>query len=135
MSYGITSDGTDNLDNFINSVTQSIHLVAVNITTALYFVGILWAVYVLRLLVGRRLLLLGIHPRRWLGLLGIPFYSFLHVDFGHLFFNSIPLVVLVSFILTEGMHQFLYVSGTIIVLGGLAIWLLARAQRGVHVGA
>lgn len=76
---------------------------------------------------------LGILPRTPQGLLGIIFSPILHSDFNHLFFNSLPLFILGLFILAEGWHFFLWVTGFIALLGGVALWVVGR--RGNHIGA
>lgn len=79
------------------------------------------------------LLLLGIYPRKLWGLPGIFFAPFLHANFNHLFFNSIPLIVLSNFILMNGLHFFLVVSLDITVMSGFLIWCFAKP--GIHLGA
>ncbi|KTD40678.1 rhomboid family intramembrane serine protease [Legionella parisiensis] len=81
----------------------------------------------------RKILLLGIIPRRAYGLPGILFAPLLHANFNHIFFNSIPLVVLSNFILINGLSYFLIVTIMITVLSGIAIWCFAKP--GLHVGA
>ena len=83
--------------------------------------------------IDRRLLYLGIIPRRIYGLPGILFAPFLHANFNHVFFNTIPLVVLSNFLLMNGLTYFLSVSLFITLLSGLLIWCFAKP--GLHVGA
>ncbi|MBA2654680.1 MAG: rhomboid family intramembrane serine protease [Gammaproteobacteria bacterium] len=100
---------------------------------ALMLVGMLWAILFVNWLIGYRLNLLGIYPRHLFGLIGIPLHPFLHGGFNHLFFNSIPLFVLLTFILTGGLTHFICVTASIVLLSGGAIWLLGR--RAIHIGA
>ncbi len=81
----------------------------------------------------RKILLLGIIPRHLRGLPGILFAPLLHTNFNHIFFNSIPLVVLSNFILISGLNYFIVVTVMITVLSGIAIWCFAKP--GLHVGA
>ncbi|KTD72875.1 rhomboid family intramembrane serine protease [Legionella tucsonensis] len=81
----------------------------------------------------RKILWLGIIPRRVYGLAGILFAPLLHANFNHIFFNSIPLVVLSNFILINGLSYFLVVTIIITVLSGIAIWCFAKP--GLHIGA
>ncbi|QMT60755.1 rhomboid family intramembrane serine protease [Legionella sp. PC997] len=81
----------------------------------------------------RNILLLGIIPRHLRGLPGIIFAPLLHSNFNHIFFNSIPLVVLSNFILINGLNYFLVVTVMITVLSGIAIWCFAKP--GLHIGA
>lgn len=92
-----------------------------------------WLVFIISHLTGKWLLLLGITPRRLYGLPGIFFAPFLHADFNHIFFNSIPLIVLSNFLLINGLNYFLSISLSIILLSGLLIWCFAKP--GLHVGA
>lgn len=93
----------------------------------------LWVLQVMNWLTGYRLNQLGILPRTLHGLIGIVFSPFLHGNFNHLFFNTIPLLVLACFILVGGQTLFFSVSITIILLSGFAVWLLGR--RAIHIGA
>ena len=95
-------------------------------------VAILWGAYVLTSL-DNRLLYLGIIPRKVYGMLGIVFAPLLHGSFNHLFFNTIPLVILSDFILIQGLPYFLTVTIIITVLSGFLIWCFAKP--GLHVGA
>ncbi|MGQ3892820.1 rhomboid family intramembrane serine protease [Legionella sp. CNM-4043-24] len=92
-----------------------------------------WLVYLLNGLLGRRLFFLGIIPRRWYGLSGIVFAPLLHANFNHLFFNSIPLLVLSNFILVNGLPYFLWATLFITVVSGSLIWLFGKP--GLHIGA
>ncbi len=83
--------------------------------------------------INKSILLLGIIPRHLIGLPGIIFAPLLHLDFNHLFFNSIPLIVLSNFILINGLHYYLAATFLITVLSGVGIWLFAKP--GLHIGA
>lgn len=92
-----------------------------------------WMVFLISNLTGKRLLLLGIIPRRWYGLPGIVFSPFLHANFNHIFFNSIPLLVLSNFLLIHGLNYFLLVTLYITLLSGFLVWCFAKP--GIHLGA
>ena len=100
---------------------------------ALMIVGSLYVIQFLNLLVGYRLNLLGIYPRHPFGLVGVVFSPFLHGDFNHLFFNSVPLFFLLCFMLLMGWKTFYVVTAIIVVSSGLGTWLFGR--KGIHVGA
>jgi membrane associated rhomboid family serine protease len=121
------------MDNFINQLIQTFNLMQQNAVPAFYIICIFWLIFILDVLLKHRLTRLGIYPRHILGLPGILFNTFLHGNFEHLFFNSIPLFVLIDFVLMEGWHQFLIISAFIIIVGGFLLWLFGR--RGIHVGA
>ncbi|MDR3442628.1 MAG: rhomboid family intramembrane serine protease [Legionella sp.] len=92
-----------------------------------------WVIFFITHFINRRILLLGIIPRRLRGLPGILLAPLLHADFNHIFFNSIPLLVLSNFVLINGLPYYLIVTLMITVLSGVAVWCLAKP--GVHVGA
>lgn len=113
--------------NLIISQTQA------NFKTLTVILALIWSIFVLNQLLGNRLLYLGIIPRHLFGLPGIFFAPFLHGNFNHLFFNSIPLIVLANFLLINGLNYFLWVSFAIILFSGILIWCFAKP--GIHIGA
>jgi membrane associated rhomboid family serine protease len=121
------------LDKLLTQSATAFFLMKAHLPEALLFVAIFWGVHIINFLLGYRLNIFGIYPRHWRGLLGIPCFSFLHTGFDHLFFNSIPLIVLIDFVLLRGMHTLIFVSVTIIVLSGITIWLFGR--HAIHIGA
>jgi membrane associated rhomboid family serine protease len=97
-------------------------------------VAFMWLVEVVdALLLDNRLDQQGISPRSLGGLDGILWAPFLHGGFGHLLANTLPLVVLGSFVALEGPRRLLAVTVFVVILGGLGTWLLARSA--VHLGA
>jgi membrane associated rhomboid family serine protease len=92
-----------------------------------------WIFFFISHFIYKRILLLGIIPRHIRGLPGILCAPLLHANFNHIFFNSIPLLVLSNFILIDGLHYYLLVTLFITVLSGLAIWCFAIP--GLHIGA
>ncbi|MFC7548234.1 rhomboid family intramembrane serine protease [Plantactinospora sp. GCM10030261] len=64
----------------------------------------------------------GIIPRNLQGLDGVAFAPFLHADFDHLYGNSIPLILLGTFVLAAGSRRFLYSTLFIIFVSGLGVW-------------
>lgn len=94
---------------------------------------LLWGSYLLNVLLNNRLLYLGIFPRKIYGIAGIICAPLLHANFDHLFFNTIPLLVLSNFILISGVTYFIAVTVAITLLSGILIW--AFAKPGVHIGA
>lgn len=125
------------LDNILNELSNSLLLITDqtknNSPYLIRIMLIMWGVFFVNALLHKRLLYLGIIPRRLLGLPGILFAPFLHADFNHLFFNSIPLMVLSNFILINGVAYFLYVTTLIILISGILTWCFAKS--GIHVGA
>lgn len=117
-------------------LTNSLELIALqtqaNFQSLLYILLILWGAFVITSL-DKRLLFLGIIPRKLYGLPGILFAPLLHANFNHLFFNSIPLLVLSNFILIHGTAYFMLVTLVITVMSGSLVWCFAKP--GVHLGA
>jgi membrane associated rhomboid family serine protease len=121
------------MNNLVSQIIQTVSLLQQNLYFTLLLIGLLFAIHIVNWIVGYRLNYFGIFPRKVRGLPGIATSPFLHADFNHLFFNAIPLFVMVSFILLEGMTIFITVTAVIIVIGGSMTWLFGR--RGVHIGA
>lgn len=121
------------MNSFINSVLFITDQIQANLETLAWITLILWGVFFLNQALSQRLLFLGIIPRKPYGLFGIFFAPFLHANFNHLFFNTIPLLVLSAFLLVHGLTYFLLITFLITVMSGLLIWLFAKP--GLHVGA
>lgn len=89
--------------------------------------------------------LLGILPRKLIGLLGIVFSPLLHRDIGHLIANTVPFLVLGWLVLlqrelpsggengVENGGDFYAITATILLIGGFGTWLLGR--EAIHLGA
>ncbi|KTD22399.1 rhomboid family intramembrane serine protease [Legionella londiniensis] len=114
------------------SMQRIVYQTQANLPTLGIIILIPWITYILTLL-NRRLLCLGIYPRRMHGLLGIVFSPFLHADFNHLFFNTIPLLVLSNFLLINGLAYFIWVTAALILISGLLLWCFGKP--GLHIGA
>jgi membrane associated rhomboid family serine protease len=121
------------LATFSTEVQTVIETIRTNLPYILMMAGVLYAMHIFNWFVGYRLNQYGIVPRRLRGLPGIIFSPLLHGDFNHLFFNSIPFVILACLLSLYGWPVFIYASVVIILLGGFATWLLAR--NGSHIGA
>jgi membrane associated rhomboid family serine protease len=121
------------LDNLLSSLIHLFHLMKINAVTALIAVGVLWAIHIINCMMRYRLNSLGLFPRRIRGIPGIIFSPFFHGSFTHLFLNSIPLFVLLDFILMGGMHSAILVTLLITVISGILLWLFGR--NGNHIGA
>ena len=75
----------------------------------------------------------GIIPRNLIGLRGILFAPFLHVNLAHLIGNTIPFVTLGWLIMLREISDFFVVSIISAVVGGLGTWLFG--SPGIHIGA
>ena len=103
----------------------------------LLFVAAIWVVF----LVGQLVVSLdqfALVPRFWRGLPGIVAMPFLHASFHHLLSNTLPLVVLLT-LLAGSRARSPAIAATIILLGGLLLWLFGRngtaTEPIAHVGA
>lgn len=95
---------------------------------------IIWCINILNWMMYSKLNNLGIYPRSARGLLGIFFSPFLHGNFSHLLFNSIPLFFLgLAILAREGALMFCWITLVIAVVGGLGVWLFGR--KAIHIGA
>jgi membrane associated rhomboid family serine protease len=103
-------------------------------TPVLVLTAICWLVFVINnLLLGGSLTHHGIVPRHFAGLPGILWAPFLHTSFQHLAANTVPLLILGGILCARGKNEFVSVTASGIVLGGLLTWLAARTAN--HVGA
>ncbi len=121
------------MHNGFNQFEFALNLIRLNIPSVLVILGLIWLVQLLNWLLGYRLNMFGILPRSLSGLIGIICAPFLHANFNHIFFNSVALFVLMSFVLLSGWSNFICITIMIVFLSGLAIWLLGR--KAIHIGA
>ncbi|WP_018686898.1 rhomboid family intramembrane serine protease [Actinokineospora enzanensis] len=76
----------------------------------------------------------GIIPRQASGLWGVLFSPLLHNGWGHLFANTLPLLVFAFLAMANGLAQWLAVTATIWVVSGIGVWATG-ASGSVTVGA
>ena len=76
----------------------------------------------------------GIKPRVITGLDGILFAPLLHAGFAHLLANSVPLILMGTFVLADGGRRFLLSTALIAAVSGLGVWFLGPADS-LTVGA
>ncbi|MFD1537378.1 rhomboid family intramembrane serine protease [Nonomuraea guangzhouensis] len=97
--------------------------------------GVMWAVEVVDFTMNgsldREFGIVGLEPS---GLMGIFFAPFLHVGFGHLMANSLPLLILGFLAALRGIGRFFAASLLIIVIGGIGTWATSGLDT-VTVGA
>jgi membrane associated rhomboid family serine protease len=75
----------------------------------------------------------GLRPREVDGLAGIVTEPFLHADWGHLLSNTLPFLGVGWVLMLSGLRVWSFVTAFVMVVGGLATWLVAPA--GLIVGA
>jgi membrane associated rhomboid family serine protease len=95
--------------------------------------AVLWGIQIVNAAHHQSLDRFGLRPRRVDGLWGVLTEPFLHASYGHLFSNTVPLILIGWALLLSGVRVWLIVSGLVIAIGGLATWLVAPS--GVIVGA
>jgi membrane associated rhomboid family serine protease len=76
----------------------------------------------------------GIVARTPAGLLGILTAPFLHLGFGHLISNTLPLVTLGLLIAVNGAARLFSVTAMVVVLGGFGTWLISPPHT-ITIGA
>lgn len=99
-------------------------------------VVLLWVLEIIDTILLGLLDRLGIHAQEPMGWVGIAFAPFLHVGFGHLIANSVPLLVLGFLILVGrgGLLRMIWSTLVSAVSSGLAAWILTPAHT-IVVGA
>ncbi len=102
--------------------------------TMLAFTALLYVTEVVDVVTGEQLEQQGIVPRSLSGLDGVLWAPLLHDDWAHLLANTVPFFVLGFLVMAGGLGQFVAVTATIWILGGLGVWLTAGSGT-VHVGA
>jgi membrane associated rhomboid family serine protease len=76
----------------------------------------------------------GIRPRHLDGLDGVLLAPLLHLNFAHLYGNSVPLILLGTFVLASGARRFAAATLFITVFSGVGVWLVGDPDT-VVVGA
>jgi len=93
------------------------------------FVPVLWLIELLDIaLAGGLDRLGGIEPRALRGLDGIVLAPFLHGGFAHLAANSVPLILLGTFVLAGQTKRFLLLTAFIAVVSGLGVWVIGPSN-------
>jgi membrane associated rhomboid family serine protease len=127
MAYGSTAHRTAAKDALLMPLRAG-----GRVTTAaalmLGWVALLWALEAIDTIVGHRMDSFGIEPRKPSELLDIVPSAFTHFGFAHVAANSLPLLVLGFIAALRGIARFLAVAFTVIVIGGLGVWLVAPAH-------
>jgi membrane associated rhomboid family serine protease len=121
------------MNEWLNQLNQLVISSRDNLPITLIMIGLLYAIQVLNTLLNGALNILGIHPRKLIGLPGIILAPFLHGNFEHLFFNTIPLFILLNVLLIYPMNEFVIILVSITVIGGALTWLFGR--NAIHIGA
>ncbi len=113
---------TDKKESFIEAVK-----------IVFYLIAIIWLIEIVNLLTGHAFYQWGILPRNIDGLPGIIIHPFIHGSLQHTILNSLPLLILGSFVALEGRAAFVKTTIFIVLVGGLLLWLMGRSSY--HIGA
>ncbi|MGH3977932.1 MAG: rhomboid family intramembrane serine protease [Pseudonocardiaceae bacterium] len=97
------------------------------------FTGLLYVAEAVDTVLGGALDGGGIRPREVDGLDGVLWAPLLHAGWQHLVANTVPVLLLGFLALAGGLRQFIVVTATVWVVGGLGTWLIAGG--GIHIGA
>ena len=95
--------------------------------------AVIWFIEIVNGFLGHALNDFGIYPRELRALPGVLFWVFLHGSFQHLVMNTMPLIVMGSFVALKGTLRFFIVTLIITILGGMGVWCFCR--EAYHVGA
>ncbi len=121
------------LSHLADAMSQLIAIFIQNLPSVLILMAGLWGIHLINWFLKGRLCYLGIYPRHLAGIPGIVLSPFLHADFNHLFFNTIPLFILITFMLVPGWLYFWLATASIVIMSGILIWLVGR--KAIHIGA
>ena len=108
------------------------HSIGEELRGVLVFVGVVWCVFVLGLVLPLSINSFGVTPRSLIGLVGVPLMPFLHADWQHLLSNTLPLAVLLVLLAGSRANSWAVVI-YIVLLSGALVWLFGRPLT--HVGA
>jgi membrane associated rhomboid family serine protease len=97
-------------------------------------VGLMWLSEVIDTALHGSLDQYGIIARNPQGLIGIITAPFLHMGFGHLISNTLPLVTLGALIAVSGAKRLFAVTVIVTVIGGLGTWLISPPNT-ITIGA
>lgn len=97
------------------------------------FVSVMWLVKITEILFDFDLTFLGIYPLSIKGIPGILFSPFIHGDFEHLFYNSLPLFFLGTALFYFYSEIAVKISIWTYLLTGILVWIAGRDAW--HIGA
>ena len=97
-------------------------------------VGLMWLSEVIDTALNGRLDQYGIIARDPEGLIGIITSPFLHLGFGHLISNTLPLVTLGALIALSGAARLAAVTAVVAIIGGFGTWLISPPNT-ITIGA
>ena len=118
----------------VQKLTEFLNLILLHFKEAMLIIAILWAIHISNFLLQYKLNILGIFPRKLPSLLTGPICApLLHANADHLFYNCVPLTMMLAILFANGPVNALCTILTIMIGSGLLTWLLARP--GCHIGS
>ncbi len=122
------------LADLATALSTTILAIKENMVLPALILAFLWCISIVNWMNHSFLRVLGVYPRHLAGVPGIFLSPFIHANADHLFFNSVPLFLLMAFLLAMvGQTYFSEVSAWIIIVSGALTWLVGR--KAVHIGA
>jgi membrane associated rhomboid family serine protease len=116
-----------------NSVVDAARISS-GIKLLVVLVGLMWLSEIVDTALHGRLDQYGIVAREPDGLFGILTAPFLHLGFGHLISNTLPLVTLGALIAISGAMRLFSVTAIVTTIGGLGTWLVSPPHT-ITIGA
>ncbi|MGW7684789.1 rhomboid family intramembrane serine protease [Kribbella sp. NPDC054772] len=104
------------------------------LTLLVALVGLMWLIEIIDTVTHGALDQYGIISREPRGLIGILTAPFLHLGFGHLISNTLPLVTLGALIAVSGASRLFAVTAIVVVIGGFGTWLISPPNT-ITIGA
>jgi membrane associated rhomboid family serine protease len=101
---------------------------------AFSFIALLWLIWVMDTVLGLQLWQYGVIPRTIDGLPGILTSAFIHGDAGHIFSNTLPLLILLTLLFNTYHRVAFPVLLLIWIADGAGVWFFARGMTS-HIGA
>lgn len=123
LSFGRRKDGSATSEPPFDPSSWTGALIVMTLVTAL-----LWGIQIANANHDYSFNRFGLKPRELDGLWGVVTMPFLHESYGHLLSNSVPLFAIGWALLLSGMRVFLFVTGVVIVLGGIATWIVGPSD-------
>ncbi|MEZ5185106.1 MAG: rhomboid family intramembrane serine protease [Candidatus Nanopelagicales bacterium] len=100
----------------------------------LALVAAMWLLEILDFILPGSLDRYGIQSREVDSLPGVAASPFLHADFAHLMANTVPFMILGSIVALRNPQRFWAITITIVLIGGLGVWLLGPSNT-ITIGA
>ena len=120
--------------SILQSLNDFLSLFIRHAPEAFIYVGFIWVIHIINILLHGLLNIFGLIPRQPFSLIFGPITSsYLHSDSSHISYNSLPLFVMTATLFANGVSKALAIILAISYLEGLMVWCFARP--GNHIGA